>query len=100
MLKKGDKVLISGLHNKQELNGKYGKITDGPLDSGRCVGMWACTPGGIADACLKYTFHESDTCLEHVLCRYRVRLLVEGTGFSVALDEFDLKLDNLTKTVR
>ena len=38
-LKTGDAVVISGLKAKPELNGKCGKITAGPLDSGRC----ACT---------------------------------------------------------
>ena len=42
MVKKGDSVMISGLEAKPELNGKCGKILDGPLDSGRCVSSLAC----------------------------------------------------------
>ena len=41
MVKKGDSVMISGLKAKPELNGKYGEILDGPLDSGRCASSLA-----------------------------------------------------------
>ena len=42
MAKKGDSVMISGLEAKPELNGKYGEILDGPLDSGRSVSSLTC----------------------------------------------------------
>ena len=42
MVKKGDSVMISGLKAKPELNGKYGEILDGPLESGRCANSLEC----------------------------------------------------------
>ena len=43
VLKKGDTVLIRGLKGRPDLNGKHGKITDGPLEwSGRFARMHAC----------------------------------------------------------